>query len=91
MNCEVVTEKLTSGVQSLCASDAAFFAVLEDGCVQAWGSPVHGGSTRINAGAGLPRVVQLCTIGCGFAALKEDGSVETWIGLRWVNIVFNIS
>ena len=73
-----VSDKLSSKVKSVTASDQAFAALKTNGAVVTWGSPAYGADSSAVASQLYRNVVEVVSTDAAFAARKIDGSVVTW-------------
>ena len=73
-----VSDKLSSKVKSVIASDQAFAALKANGAVVTWGSPAYGADSSAVASQLDSNVAEVVSTDAAFAARKIDGSVVTW-------------
>ena len=67
-------------VQHIQATNSAFAAVLESGCVVTWGQPECGGDSS-QVQEQLRSVKHIQATGNAFADMLESGAVVTWGGV----------
>eukprot|EP01065_Artemidia_motanka_P012945 TRINITY_DN1712_c2_g3_i1.p1 TRINITY_DN1712_c2_g3~~TRINITY_DN1712_c2_g3_i1.p1 ORF type:complete len:741 (+),score=202.55 TRINITY_DN1712_c2_g3_i1:128-2350(+) len=66
---------VSSGVEDVYSTDAAFAALRTNGRVVTWGNidPAGAGAKQLNTG-----VVSVCSTSAAFAAVRSDGTLVTW-------------